>query len=479
MPDLLPWIQTHGELAFVILLSANALLTAYVILLENREPEKSMAWFLALLLFPLIGFIFYLFLGRDWHKRSYQEKRLIHALTVQRRKDHPYHAEAPGGAAALEHDLRTLAANATGHQATTGNRVTILTDAQVKFPRLFAALRAAKKTIDVEYFIFRYDRTGREMVEILKERAKAGVRVRFLVDGMGSIGFGAKAFPEMREAGIECHYFSPLLTVFYFLKINYRDHRKIVVADNETAFTGGINIGNEYLGESHRGPWRDTSVELQGPCVKEFAGLFEDAWCRTTGQPRTAVPDPRSFAGGETVNVIPSGPDADWKAIHLHYLSLINSAERSLRIQMPYFIPDESLMAALALAALRNVKVELMLPSHPDWPYLRWVAHTYLDDLLRAGVRVYEYRVGFLHPKVIIADDAVASIGTCNIDIRSLRLDFEVNILVSSPKTVGHLLEDFERDMKLCDELEYAAFIERPLRTRLKESLARLISPLL
>ncbi|HWR00040.1 MAG TPA: phospholipase D-like domain-containing protein, partial [Candidatus Methylomirabilis sp.] len=252
------------------------------------------------------------------------------------------------------------------------------------------------------------------------------------------------------------------------------------VVDHDVAFTGGANIGDEYLGESHRGPWRDTSMELRGPCVREFASLFEDAWSHTTGEPRNAaLPEPRGFADGETVNVIPSGPDTDWKAIHLHYLSLIHASTRSLRIQMPYFIPDESLMMALQLAALRNVDVDIMLPRHPDWPYLRWVAHTYLDDLLRAGVRVHEYRVGFLHPKVIIADEAVASIGTCNLDIRSLRLDFEVNILVSAPATIRHLNEDFDRDLEMCDEIDYAQFIMRPLRARVKESLARLISPLL
>lgn len=479
MTDLLQWIQTHAETFWLIVLTVNAILTAFVILLENREPEKSIAWFLALLVFPLVGFIFYLFFGRDWHKRSYQEKRLSHALTAERRRAAPRKEEPPNNATETEWNLRVLAANITGLKPTAGNRVTILTDAQKKYPRLFAALKAAKTSIDAEYFIFRADKTGREFLDILKERARAGVRVRFLVDGMGSFGLGMKVFPELRAAGIECHYFSPLLTVFYFLKANYRDHRKIVVVDGETAFTGGINVGDEYLGQSRRGAWRDTSMELRGPCVKHFADLFEDAWSRTTGQPKRPTIEPRALDDGETVNVIPSGPDADWRAIHQQYLALIHAARRRIRIQTPYFIPDESLLAALTLAALRGVNVEIMLPLNPDYPYLRWVAHTCLDDLLRAGVRVYEYRAGFLHPKVLIVDDEIASVGTCNIDIRSLRLDFEVNILVSSPKTVGHLLEDFERDLKLCDELRYEDFIERPLVSRLKESLARLISPLL
>jgi cardiolipin synthase A/B len=245
MHELFVWIHTHAGLAFVIALTLNAILTACVILLENREPEKSLAWLLALLVFPGVGFIVYLFFGRDWHKRSYQQKRLGFALTAARRRELDRLAEHLRDAPPLERHVRLLDANLTGLDMTEGNRVTILTDAHVKFPRLFAALRAAEHTIDVEYYIFRNDRTGGQLIEILKERAAAGVKVRFLVDGMGSIGFGRERFADMRAAGIECRYFSPLITFLYFFKANYRDHRKIVVVDDAVAFTGGINVGDE------------------------------------------------------------------------------------------------------------------------------------------------------------------------------------------------------------------------------------------
>lgn len=480
MFDLIPWIHAHGELAFVIALTINAVLTAFVILLENREPERSIAWFLALLIFPLVGFIFYLFFGRDWHKRSYQQKRLAASLTARRQQELHHLEEHLASRSALERSLRLLDANLTGLDPTSGNHVRILTDAQEKYPHLLAALRAAKHTIDVEYYIFRNDQIGQQIVEILKERARAGVKVRFLVDGMGSIGFGRQRFADMREAGIACHYFSPLATLFYFLKANYRDHRKIVVIDDDVAFTGGINIGDEYLGSTLHGTWRDTSVELRGPCVTQFADLFEEAWHATTHAPRRAIRHlPPALPGGELVDVVASGPDSSWKAIHQQYLAMIHAAKRRIRIQTPYFIPDESLYSAMVLAALRGVEIELMMPRHPDWPYLRWVAHTYLEELLRAGVRIYEFKAGFLHTKAFIIDDEVASLGTCNVDVRSLRLDFEVNVLLSGTTSVRHLSEDFERDLDLCEEIEYAAFIERPLWRRLLESSARLISPLL
>jgi cardiolipin synthase len=481
MSLLVAWIQLHGDITFAVLLIANALLTVFVMLLENREPEKSIAWFLALLAFPLIGFIFYLFFGRDWHKRTYQQRRAGSVFTIKRRRELMRLSERLADRSHLERTVRVLDANLTGLDPTEGNQVHILSSAHEKYPRLFSIMRAAKHTIDVEYYIFQNDETGKQFIDILKERARAGVKVRFLIDGMGSFGFGWRRFAEMRAAGIACHYFSPLMTLLYFLKANYRDHRKIVIIDDAIVFTGGINVGDEYLGKSRRGSWRDTSMELHGPCATQFADLFEDAWRATTskGSRRNALREPAALPGGELVDVVASGPDSSWRAIHQQYLALINGAERRVRIQTPYFIPDEAIQTALMTAALRGVEVQLMLPRKPDWPYLRLVAHTYIGELLRAGVRVYEYRVGFLHTKAFIIDDQLASVGTCNVDMRSLRLDFEVNVLLAGKASVRQLSQDFERDLNGCDELTFVQFIDRPFSKRLVGSLARLISPLL
>jgi cardiolipin synthase A/B len=225
MQPLLYWIANNHDLAMTIFWTSNAVLTAFVILMENREPEKSMAWFLVLLMFPFVGFIIYLFFGRDWHKRSYAQKRLNHAITEKRLREPPH---ATPGHVCNENDaecqLRTLAANVSGLKSTAGNQVAILTDAHEKFPRLIESLKCAKRNIDIEYYKFRYDAIGREIAEILKERARNGVHVRLVVDGMGSFGFGAKAFSSLRAAGVHATYFSPLITLFYFFKANYRDH---------------------------------------------------------------------------------------------------------------------------------------------------------------------------------------------------------------------------------------------------------------
>lgn len=482
MVELFSWFHTHAGIAFLLFITINAVLTGFIILLENREPEKSIAWLLALLFLPFIGFIFYLFFGHDWHKRSYQQRRLHHALAHERLLKRKQLANQITHLPPVEQTVRLVDATVSGWVPTSGNTVRILTDAHEKYPRLVATLKAAKYSILMEYYIFAHTGIGREVIDILKERAQAGVQVKLLIDGMGSFGIGRRIFPELRAAGVECRYFFPLITLLYFFKANYRDHRKIVVVDHEVAFTGGINIGDEYLGKSERGPWRDTSVEIRGPAALQLAYVFAESWKLTTKKTLPLPEQPShlpAHATGQLVDVIPSTPGSGWRAIHEHYLALINSAERRIRIQTPYFIPDESLTASLILAVLRGVEVEIMVPKNPDWPYLRWVAHTYLEELLRMGVRAYEYKPGFLHTKALIVDDLIASVGTCNIDIRSLRLDFEVNVLLSGDTAITHLTEDFERDLVVCNELHYTTFMERPLRQRLLESAARLISPLL
>jgi cardiolipin synthase len=480
MPELTSWIGAHVGAALAIIFTLNVIFVAFIILLENREPERAFVWFLVLFTFPVIGFVLYLFFGHNWHRKSYEERRRSAFVTEQRKMQAAAEVATLPDATPLEARLVYGAMVATGFAPTRGNRVQVLTDGHVKFPRLIAALRNARHAIDMEYYIFRYDNLGREIIEILKNKARAGVRVRFMADGYGSIGLGRKAFGDMRDAGVQAHYFAPLITLFYFFKANFRDHRKIVVVDNEIAFTGGINVGDEYLGKSARGPWRDTSVELRGPCVQQFSELFEEAWNRTTGSKACEFPPgPKPFEDGETVTVVPSGPDADWFAIQRLYLEMINAAEQRVIIQTPYFIPDTGILSAMTNAALRGVDVQIVVPRYPDNQFLRWVANTYLSDILRAGGRVFEYTVGFPHQKVIVTDDRIATTGTCNIDIRSLQLDFEVNILTSDPRTVRHLLEDYEHDLNISEELTYDRYLTRPFIHRVRDSLARLIAPLL
>lgn len=484
MPESIIWISIHLQEFFAILFSINAILLALVIVLENREPERSQGWLLVLFAFPIVGFLIYLFFGHNWHRKTIKQRMTIARTTESIKSDiekvmQEMHVEHP-----TERRLRALATISTGLMPTSGNGIRVLTNAQEKYPVLIQALKSAKKSIDMEYFCFRHDDFGKEVIEILKERARSGVSVRFLVDGYGSIGLGAKAFRGMRSAGIKARFFAPLATLLYFFKANYRDHRKIVIIDNETVITGGINIGLDYLGLTSRGAWRDTALELHGPCVSQFAEEFNLAWRRTTFKMPKPIfrkkTDEQTLSKTEDlINVIPSGPDSAWFAIQRVYLEMIHSAEHSILIQTPYFIPDTAIHEALINAALRGVRITLMTPRFPDLILCRWVSITYFGELLRAGVKIFEYPIGFLHQKVLIIDESIASVGTCNIDIRSLRTDFEINVLISSKPTIDRLLRD--ADLDLAPSLEYTleTYLHRPFYERIRDSFARLIAPLL
>lgn len=483
MTEALFWITSHTEQFFAILFTANTILLALVIILENREPERSQGWLLVLFAFPIVGFLIYLFFGHNWHRKTYRQRLAIARLTEGWKEESEQCLNRLAITDPVERKLRALASISTGLLPTAGNRITVLTNAQEKYPALLELLRNAKKSIDMEYFIFRHDAFGKEVIDVLKERARAGIRVRFLVDGYGSIGLGARAFRSMRTAGIKAHFFAPLATLLYFFKANYRDHRKVVIVDDEVAITGGINIGVDYLGQTSRGAWRDTAIELRGPCVAQFIQEFNLAWRRTTFHTpkpiEQKIPDIIPIKNGCIVNVIPSGPDSHWFAIQRSYLEMIHSAKSSILIQTPYFIPDLSIYEALINAALSGVSVTIMVPRYPDLILCRWVSITYFGELLRAGAKIYEYPVGFLHQKVLIIDESIASVGTCNIDIRSLKTDFEINALFAQTETVDRLLEDARIDLSFCTEYTLQDYLNRSFLVRVRESFARLIAPLL
>lgn len=483
MIEALLWASSHLETFFALLFTANAALLAFVIILENREPERSQGWLLVLFAFPIIGFIIYLFFGHNWHRKTLKERQEISRLTPIRRGQAKRRLDELNIHENTEHRLRALASSVSGILPTSGNHVRILTNAQEKYPALIKALKSAKKSIDMEYFCFRHDEIGKEIIEILKERARSGIRVRFLADGYGSIGLGIKAFRGMRAAGIKAHFFAPLATFLYFFKANYRDHRKVVIIDDETVITGGINIGMDYLGLTGRGSWRDTAIELKGPCVSDFIREFDLSWRRTTFQKPKPLdfvhPSPKPLKDGCVVNVIPSGPDADWFAIQRLYLEMINSASSSILIQTPYFIPDASIHEALINAALRGVDVVIMTPKHTDLLLCKWVSITYFGELLRAGAHIFDYTTGFLHQKVTVVDKRIASVGTCNIDIRSLKTDFEINALFSDSSAVKKLLDDADQDLLQSVEYTFEDYLRRPFIHRVRESFARLVAPLL
>jgi cardiolipin synthase len=353
----------------------------------------------------------------------------------------------------------------------------------MKFEALLAAIREAVDHIHLEYYIIRADRLGQRLMDALVERAKAGVTVRLLYDTVGCAWTPRSFFRQLEDAGGEVAAFFPSRIPYVNFRMNNRNHRKVVIIDGKIAFIGGFNIGDEYLGEVERfGYWRDTHLRIEGSAVLELQAIFLIDW--NSASTRPFEPDERYFAlrrhsGSVGMQVVSSGPDSDWEQIRNTYIRMIYAAKRTVYIQTPYFIPDESLLTALKTAVLSGVDVHVMLPEKPDHRWVFWASRFYLGELLRIGVKCYLYRNGFLHAKTVVVDRAIASVGTANIDIRSFKLNFEVNAILYDQGIAGELARAFERDLAVCDVMTWDKYRRRSRMTKIAESCARLLSPIL
>lgn len=454
-------------------------MVAAVIVLENRNPSKTLAWLIILHFIPIAGFIFYLLLGHDYRRHKIFDRG---RLPLELQGDPPAPI-APQLARFLGHRSRLLhlaAANARA-AASGGNQVTVLTNGHQTYAAILAALEAAEHHIHLVYFIVRADEVGRKIAAVLMAKARQGVEVRFLYDAVGCMGLPRRYLADLQAAGCQVAPFLPVRIPAISHPIHYRNHRKVVVVDGHTGFVGGINIGDEYTGKHRTGFWRDTHLEVQGPAVHSLQRVFLRDWHFTTGSaPLGAAyfPDLQT-PGDQFVHVISDDPDDDWEVILQFYLAAITAAEERLYITTPYFIPDDSLVMALQTAALSGVDVRVILPKHPDKQLVLWASHSYVEKMLRAGVRFYAYNKGFLHAKVLLIDGRIASVGTTNLDLRSFHLNFEVNAFIYDAKTTAQLEADFFADLADSEAITYEAFRQRPVWRRAAESTARLLSPLL
>ena len=349
-----------------------------------------------------------------------------------------------------------------------------------------ADIEAAEKSIHMEYFIWRSDELGERIRAALERKVAEGVSVRLLFDGWGSFGRISFSYRRaLRAAGIEYAYFLDLSNPVARLKINYRNHRKIAVFDGRVAYTGGMNVGQEYIdGGKHFEAWRDTHLRIEGSAVSMLQALFLIDW-RNSGKQLLAhellfpeLPSAES-RGGIPIQIAISGPDSVWDGIRLHYTELINGAREEILIQTPYFIPGEEVEQAMISAALRGVSVILMTVGIPDHHIPFWAAQTYFTRLLEAGVEIYQYQAGFLHSKVLIQDRKIASVGTCNVDIRSFVLDYEVNTVMYSPEEALNHANRFFEDVSECSKVTKEQLIEKKTLVRFRNSVARLFSPLI
>ncbi|MCG7408072.1 cardiolipin synthase [Paenibacillus sp. ACRRX] len=469
------------------LLTTLAVITLVItIFMENRHPSSTVAWILMLALVPVVGFFFYLLFGQNYRKRrkySQKAKRDKHSygfLDKEQMARHPRYAEfTPDQRLMLQ-----LTNRMSKSPVTFSSHTEVLTNGEETFASLITELKKARHHIHMEYYIYRDDEIGREIKQILMEKARQGVEVRFMYDAVGSLYLKKPFVEEMRRAGVEVAAFGPVKLRVFSSKVNYRNHRKIVIVDGNVGFIGGLNVGDEYLSRNKTyGFWRDTHMIVRGEAVQTLQVIFLQDWRHMTEQHITGAQYFVACSSGVeeqgAVQIIASGPDQEFQTMKNVFFSMLTSAKRSIWIATPYFIPDEDIFTALKVAALSGIEVKLLFPSKPDkWlPFL--ASHSYFTGLIEAGARIYEYEKGFLHSKLIIVDGELATIGTTNMDMRSFYLNFEVNALLLRTESVQRLVSDFERDLQSATRIREEQFLRRRMATRFLESVARLFSPLL
>ncbi len=458
-----------------------------LVFLENRNPSKTVAWLIVLMLLPLLGFLLYLVLGSSVRKRRlFKHKHLegdqLESI-VQRQLQQLSADEVLFGHDVEQNQrLVRLLLNNAKSPVTNNNNFQVLTDGQQKFQALFAELEKATDHIHLMYYIFKDDQIGKDTQQLLMRKRAEGVEVRVMVDGLGSHGTKSSFFQEMRDVGIKVAVFFPVQFPFLSNRLNFRNHRKIVVVDGKVGLLGGMNIGDEYLSRDPKlGYWRDTHLLVRGDSVQVMQRTFLNDWFFVT---REKITDPKYYpraerVGNMLVQIVPSGPDAEFESIRQMFFAACATAERRIYLETAYFIPDDSIIMALKTAALSGVDVRLIVQGVPEYKLTYWASRSYFSEMLDAGVKIYQYQKGIMHAKVLLVDDEIAVLGSANFDIRSFLLNFEIGAFFYSREFARRLEDDFEQDLQNSLQVELASFRNRPLPERLKESGARLLSPLL
>ncbi|MDP4085143.1 MAG: cardiolipin synthase [Bacillota bacterium] len=469
-----------------LLITLSVIFIGFVIFFENRHPTQTLTWLVVLGSFPLVGFIFYLLFGRNYRKeRMYRKKYFLDKqafLNVEGEND-PQSEEKIVQLGPHQRRLFSLAQNLGNSPISFDTATKTLTNGHTTFYHIMKELKRARHHIHLEYYIVRHDKIGEEIKNVLIEKAKQGVKIRFLYDAVGSWQLSKKYIADLRNAGIETVSFGPVKVAFLNSKFNFRNHRKIIVIDGNIGFVGGLNIGDEYLGRNKNiGFWRDTHLMLRGEAVRTLQLIFLQDWYYMTNHSFLTAEylspqlDNKTHGG---VQLIPGGPDNEWSVIKNIFFSMITSARESVWIASPYFIPDEDIFSAIKVAALSGIDVRLLVPNRPDKRIVFHASRSYFPELMEAGVKVYEYERGFMHSKIIIVDHELASIGTSNMDMRSFHLNFEVNAFLYRTNSTEKLVADYIDDLKYSRELNLEVFQKRHIGFRLLESTSRLLSPLL
>ncbi|MDF2923108.1 MAG: cardiolipin synthase [Paenibacillaceae bacterium] len=470
----------------VIILVLFIFQIATILVSEFRRPEKAVAWLSILFILPVIGFVMYYFLAKNYTQRR-RVKRKTHRVMKEMRRDMARLARKlkKGGQSPreIEKDERLfgLLSNLPGAPITICNEVEFYHSGAETYDAILQAMEEAKDHIHVEYYTIREDGIGLRFQDVMIRKAREGVAVRLLYDGVGSMDMTERYIRKLQEAGVRTGCFLPPLIAFIDKRLNYRNHRKIVVVDGIVGFLGGINVGDEYLGKHKRlGYWRDTHMKMTGDAVYYLQHTFIKDWFFVKAELLNEgryLPE-HDCQGREMVQIVNGGPDAQWDAILEVYFSAITTAQNRVYITTPYFIPDSGINMALKTAAISGVDVRIILPSVPDTRIVYLASMSFLEELLQAGVRFYLYEKGFIHAKMLIVDEKLATVGTANMDMRSFFSNFEQNAVLFDRHLIRRLELQFRHDLKESREVILAEFERRSRWQKGKEIGARLLSPL-
>ena len=473
--DMDTWLGLSLLVAFEIV----GILHVLHALMHVRTSQGTIAWVISLVTVPFIAIPLYWLLGKTRFSgtvggRRLKDGRLAKLAETMHQRLLDLEVDIPEDDA-FERAARLLG----GLPFTRGNRLDLLIDGDETFDRIFRAIHEAEKYLCVNFFIVKNDKLGTTFQEALIARAKAGVKVYFLFDEIGSHKLPRRYLKELRDAGVECRSFGINRFWWSRFQLNFRNHRKIVVSDGKVAFIGGLNVGDEYLGRDQRfGPWRDTHLEMRGPVVQAVQLVFLEDWFWAANQVPDLTWDTQPEERNQIAAIIPTGPADPGDSWQLIVAEAANSARRKLWIASPYFVPDEGVLTALQTASIRGVDVRILLPERADHLLVWLSAFSYYEQSIPYGIRLFRYHRGFLHQKVMLIDDRLAAVGTANLDNRSFRLNFEITGFSTDSAFVYEVTEMLREDFRHAKEARLEDFTEKPFLFRAACRAARLFAPM-
>ena len=484
----LPFLNIDFPYFIVSLYVVEFIFAITIIFIERKNPSSTIAWVMIIFILPIGGMILYLLLSQNIARQKIF-KLSAHEQDVVEKPLENQILEMKEGVFQYSDEEESLARLITLNQVygksflTQENKVEILNDGVKMFDSILRDIRNAREYVNVQYFIVKNDETGKKLLRTLVQVARKGVKVRFLVDALGTKNLDKVLLNEFAKYGGKIAYFFSPRFIKINLRFNYRNHRKIVIVDGRVGYVGGFNIGNEYLGKKKKfGYWRDTHIRVQGRAINDLNARFILDWRLTAKENlglEQAYFDFSRPVGKTSMQIVNSGPDSERQEVKHAYLKMINSAEKSIHIQTPYFVPDESIFTAIQTAAFAGIDVKIMIPNIRDHILVYWATYYYCGLLLKAGVKVYIYENGFLHAKTLSVDGKACSVGSANFDIRSFKLNFETNAFLYDQDVTSEMDRLYFEDLGYCRELTMKEYENRSLIIRIKEGIAKLSSDIL